>query len=73
MSELCVEKIILAEEIQEVSPKMHEAIMERFPEVAVEYVPHVEFKERTKDSEAIIRTGETTSYTNVILVSGVTF
>ena len=30
-------------------------------------------KELTKKSRAVVRTGETTSYANVILVSGVTF
>jgi D-ribose pyranase len=74
LSELCVERIILAEEIREASPEMHQAILERFGEkTEVTYVPHEEFKEQTKGSRAVIRTGECTSYANVILVSGVCF
>ena len=74
LEELCVEKIVLAEEIKEAAPEMHAAILARFGEkVAVEYVPHAEFKQRTGDSRAIVRTGECTPYANVILVSGVTF
>lgn len=74
LEELCVEKIILAEEIKTVSPAMHAEILKRFSDkVAVEYVPHAEFKKVTAASKAIVRTGECTAYANVILCSGVTF
>ena len=74
LEELCVEKIILAEEIKAASPAMHDEILKRFGEkVEVEYVPHVEFKARTGESRAIVRTGECTPYANIILCSGVTF
>lgn len=74
LAELCVEKIILAEEIKTVSPQMHAAILERFDKgVQVEYVPHAQFKQESKKSRAIVRTGECTSYANIILCSGVTF
>lgn len=74
LAELCVEKIILAEEIKTVSPQMHAAILERFDkDVQVEYVPHAQFKQESKKSRAIVRTGECTSYANIILCSGVTF
>ena len=73
LTELCVERIVLAEEIKTVSPEMHQAILDRFPGLPVDYVPHQEFKARTEGSVAVVRTGECTSYANVILVSGVTF
>lgn len=74
LAELCVEKIILAEEIRSVSPQMHAAILSRFgADVQVEYVPHAQFKQATAKSKAVVRTGECTSYANVILCSGVTF
>ncbi len=74
LSELCVEKIILAEEIRESSSWMHQEILQRFSsKIKVEYVPHEEFKKLTEKSTAVIRTGECTSYANIILVSGVTF
>lgn len=73
LEELCVEKIVLAEEIKAAAPQMHAEIMKRFEGVAVEYVPHSQFKELTGDSRAIVRTGECTPYTNIILQSGVTF
>lgn len=74
LEELCVERIILAEEIRTVSPQMHAEILKRFSDkVRVDYVSHEELKKRTADSKAVVRTGECTSYANVILCSGVTF
>ena len=74
LEELCVEKIILAEEIKTASPAMHEQILARFGEkVQLEYVAHTEFKKTTAASKAVVRTGECTPYANVILCSGVTF
>jgi D-ribose pyranase len=73
LSELSVEKVILAKEIKEKSPKMHEEILKRFQTVELEYVPHVEFKERTKHARGLIRSGEHTSFANVILVGGVVY
>lgn len=74
LEELCVERIILAEEIKTASPEMHAAILARFGEgVQVEYVPHAQFKRQSAQSKAIVRTGECTPYANVILCSGVTF
>ncbi len=41
--------------------------------VEVEYVSHVKLKEMTKSCRAVIRTGETTPYANIILQSGCIF
>lgn len=71
--ELEVEKIILAKELEERNPPLFEAVTEKFPDAAIEIVPHEEFKVISGDSKAIVRSGETTPYANVILVSGVIF
>ena len=56
LEELCVEKIILAEEIREKSPAMHTEILARFGEkVQVEYMPHADFKAATASSRAVVR------------------
>lgn len=73
LSELEVEKVILAEEVKSASPEMHQKIVGRFPNLPIEYVPHVEFKQQTKQARGLIRTGEFTSYANVILVAGVVY
>lgn len=78
-----IEKIVLAEEIIEKNPAVLEEINAFFginkagseagaaPEV--EYVSHVELKALTKECKAVIRTGETTPYANIILQSGCIF
>ena len=71
--------IILAEEIKEENPKILEEIKNYFaqkPENAnmeVEFVSHTELKRKTKECKAVIRTGETTAYANIILQSGCIF
>jgi D-ribose pyranase len=42
-------------------------------QVAIEEVPHEEFKRRCREAKAVIRTGECSPYANVILHSGVIF
>jgi D-ribose pyranase len=73
LSELVVEKIILAREIVTKSPLMHQEIVALTKGIPVELVSHEEFKKLTRDTKAIIRTGECTPYTNIILQSGVNF
>jgi len=70
LEELCVEKAYVAKEIVEYSPHILELIQDALGEVLVEQIPHPDFKERTGKSKAVIRTGEFTPYSNVILVSG---
>lgn len=75
LAEMKVEKIILADEINEKAPVLKEQIVRRFQqnEVTVEFVKHEQFKKATEESNVIIRTGEETPYANIILMSGVTF
>lgn len=73
LKELSVEKIIVEKETKEVSPHRYEEILEILPDAEVEVIPHVEFKERSKNVKAIIRTGEFTSYSNLMLISGVVY
>lgn len=73
ISELSVEKIILAEEIKTASPKIHKEIINSFENVEIEYLSHVNFKERTKEARGLVRSGEFTPFANVILVGGVVY
>lgn len=73
LEELCVEEIIIAEEIKEAAEQMYKEILNRFENVKVTMLKHEEFKVMTKDSHAVIRTGECTPYSNIILKSGVVF
>lgn len=81
LDELRVEEVILAKEMAEVSPPMYQAVMDRIKKVEeqenikiqVVEVAHEQFKEMTKESAGIVRTGEYTPYGNIILKSGVVF
>lgn len=75
LRDMKVEKIVLAEEIRAQNPAvLHgiEALLEG-QNVEAEYVPHTAFKAATRDCKAVIRTGETTPYANIILQSGCIF
>lgn len=78
-----IEKIVLAEEIKEKNPEMLEEIHYFFESLETgcatgfktdeEFVSHAELKEMTRKCRAVIRTGETTPYANIILQSGCIF
>ncbi|KAF0996569.1 D-ribose pyranase [Geobacillus sp. TFV-3] len=73
VDELEIEEIVLAEEIKSENPDLYESIKARMGDVPVQFVPHEDFKEMTKQAKAVIRTGEATPYANIILRSGVSF
>lgn len=80
-TELQVEQVILAEEISEKNPELNRNILELILKleetdqirIPIKYLTHQELKERTKNSCAVVRTGEATPFANIILVSGVVF
>jgi len=66
-----VEKLVMANETKDVSPTRFNAIVDLFPkDVPVETIAHAEFKRRSTKVKAVIRTGDFTAYSNVLLVSG---
>lgn len=66
-----VEKMIIANKTQEISPTLFASIIKVWGEnMDVEVVDHMKLKQMSKDVKAIIRTGDFTAYGNVILVSG---
>lgn len=73
LAELKVEKITIASEMKEHNAVMYRELIRRFPDLEIHEVPHAQFKEKTQDCRAVVRTGECTGFSNVILQSGVTF
>lgn len=69
--DMVIEKVTIASEMKEKNPEIYEKMNQKFAEI--EQVPHEVFKEKTKQSAAIIRTGEATPYANIILHAGVLF
>ncbi|MDQ0338713.1 D-ribose pyranase [Caldalkalibacillus uzonensis] len=73
LDEMKVERAIVASEITQHNPSIEAKVKSCMADTPLEYVPHEEFKQLTKQAKAVIRTGEATPYANIILVSGVTF
>lgn len=81
LDESQIEGVIIAEEFSKVSPDLHGLLIEELKAeelrckktITIAYLAHEEFKARTAESRAVIRTGECTPYANVIFQAGVTF
>lgn len=81
LAEQKVEEIIIATETKAANPVIYDGIISRIKDlenkenykIKITEVSHEEFKLLNKDSKAIIRTGECTSYANILLKSGVVF
>ncbi|KII76580.1 D-ribose pyranase [Vibrio renipiscarius] len=81
LTESQIEGVVMAEEFAKVSPELYQALIEELDaEQArcgktfnIQYISHEQFKRRTHDSKAVIRTGECTPYANVIFQAGVVF
>lgn len=74
VKEMAIECITLAEEIKEKNPEQMKAIKEvlgQKPEIT--FTPHENLKKQSAHAKAIIRTGEATPFSNIILQSGVIF
>ncbi len=70
LRDFSVEAVVLAKETQRHSPTRFSAIVEKLDaQVAVETIPHTDLKQRSRTVKAVIRTGDFTAYSNVLLVS----
>ncbi|WP_408625485.1 D-ribose pyranase [Crassaminicella thermophila] len=79
--ELKVEEVVIAKEMKTVSPKLYENLMQKLQQVEkeentkiqIQEVTHETFKDLTRQSVCVVRTGEFTPYANIILKAGVVF
>ncbi len=79
--EMQVEHAVLAEEIKQHNPELHETLIGQLKQlehhqgntITLEYVSHQAFKQQTQTTRAVIRSGECSAYANIILCAGVTF
>lgn len=70
LHELVVEGAIAAEEVEE-NPATRELLRSRFPDLGL--ISHEELKRMVAGAKLVVRTGEATPYSNVILRCGVPF
>ena len=68
--EFVIDRIIIAEEAERFSQEYVSALRELRPRLRIETVPHLELKHLSADGRATIRTGDTTPYANILIVSG---
>ena len=71
LEELVIEGATAAEEVKSNNPACHELLVSQFPQI--ELVPHEELKRMVGGAWLVVRTGEATPYSNVILRCGVPF
>ncbi len=73
LDEVKVDRAVIAHEMRESSPQLYRELSVLLTGIPIEEVSHEDFKVRTRDARAVVRTGEFTPYANVILFSGVVF
>lgn len=73
VKDMKIEKVIMAEEIHTGNPQQLAAVSKLTTNTEIEFVSHEVFKQLTKEAKVIIRTGEATPYSNIILQSNVLF
>lgn len=71
LDELVVEGAIAAEEVEEQNPTTYELLGSRLPNLQL--IPHEELKRRSSAARLVVRTGEATPFSNVVLRCGVSF
>lgn len=75
LTELCVERVTLATETEQASSALWQMVQTQaaVDNWTVDVCSHELFKQRTASACAVVRTGDNTPYTNIILHSGVPF
>jgi D-ribose pyranase len=75
LAELVVEGATVSAEVEGHSPEVLQGLRDRLDPlgVPITLIPHAEFKLRTHNARAFVRSGEFTPYANVILQAGVAY
>lgn len=73
LEELEVEEVFIASEAHEYLPDRIAELSTRMPNAKVADIPHAQFKEMAQGARGVVRTGDFTSYANVMLISGVIY
>ncbi|WP_262687539.1 D-ribose pyranase [Paenibacillus baimaensis] len=68
--EFLIDSVIVTEEMRKASPERYRELTEALPDVAFRIVSHQQFKDICVESRAVIRTGDTIPYANIMIVSG---
>ena len=69
-AEWSIDRVVITEEMQLVSPERVKELKALFPGVRFEVISHIDLKRLGHGARATIRTGDTCPYANLIIVSG---
>lgn len=69
LNEVVVEKVVIAEETEKVSPKFYSKLQSIFKHQEFVKIPHTKLKKLSKDVKFVVRTGEFIPYANILLVA----
>lgn len=70
VAEWSIDRVLVAEEMDEISPERVSELAEVLGDVPLERVAHLELKRLAQAARATVRTGDSTPYANIIVVSG---
>ncbi|MEG1909070.1 MAG: D-ribose pyranase [Oscillospiraceae bacterium] len=73
LKQLVVESFVLADQMEQENRVCYDGAMKLLGDLPHRTFSHQQLKEVTKKATVIVRTGEATSYANVVLVCGVNF
>ena len=73
LSEMQVERAVLASELRARSADFHACIARSLPGIPIDEIDHLALKALTQRAVAVVRTGEFTPYANIVLIAGVVF
>ena len=68
--EFVIDRVVITEEMERFSPERISELRDLLGDIPLEAVSHIELKHLGHDAKATIRTGDTTPYANLIVVSG---
>lgn len=69
-AEFVIDRVVVAEEAGRFLPDFVDELQAIHPELRIEPVPHLELKRLSNEGRATIRTGDTTPYANLLVISG---
>ncbi|OON40289.1 D-ribose pyranase [Izhakiella australiensis] len=80
-TEMQVERVTLAHEICQHNEEIHRQLLALIDDlqqrqgntISIEYISHESFKQQSRQSLGVVRSGECTPYANILLHAGVTF
>jgi D-ribose pyranase len=73
LPELCVEEVFAAGETHSAAPDRFAELERIFSPLTIKTMSHVDLKQLAASARAVIRTGDVTPYSNVIVRSGVPY